>query len=54
MIMVDSPQEMENALGPRTAMIYMMSDREGSTRPLNLQTVARIAEPKNIPIGVCT
>ena len=49
MIMVDSPQEMENALGPRTAMIYMMSDREGSTRPLNLQTVARIAEPKNIP-----
>ena len=52
MIMVDSPQEMENALGPRTAMIYMMSDREGSTRPLNLEIVARIAEPKNIPILV--
>jgi seryl-tRNA(Sec) selenium transferase len=52
MVMVDSPQEMENALGPRTAMIYMMADREGSPRPLNLETVARIAKPKNVPILV--
>ena len=52
MIMVDSPDEMANALGPRTAMIYLMSDRPGSPRPLNLETVARIAKPKNIPILV--
>lgn len=52
LVMVDSPQEMENAIGPRTAMIYMMADREGSPRPLNLETAARIAKPKNIPILV--
>ena len=52
LIMVDSPQEMENALGPRTAMTYLMSDRPGSPRPLNLETVARIAKPKDIPILV--
>lgn len=52
MVMVDSPQEMENAIGPRTAMIYMMADREGSNRPINLETAARIAKPKNIPVLV--
>jgi selenocysteine lyase/cysteine desulfurase len=50
--MVDSPQEMESAIGPRTAMIYMMSDRPESTDPLSLEAVAKIAAAKNIPILV--
>ena len=52
MIMVDTPEEMANALSSRTAMIYMMADREGSTNPLNLEAVAKIAAPRKIPILV--
>jgi seryl-tRNA(Sec) selenium transferase len=52
LVMVDSPQEMESAIGPRTAMIYMMSDRPDSTNPLNLEAVAKIAAAKNIPVLV--
>lgn len=52
MIMVDSPEEMANALSSRTAMIYLMADEPGSTRPLSLETIARIAKPRNLPILV--
>lgn len=50
-IMVDTPEELENAINPRTAMIYTQSDgpRPG---PLSLEVVARIAQPKQIPILV--
>ncbi|MBI1352883.1 MAG: aminotransferase class V-fold PLP-dependent enzyme [Acidobacteria bacterium] len=52
MINVDTPEEMANAIGPRTAMIYLMADREGPSRPLDLENVAKIAKPRNIPILV--
>src|SRR4029453_1432555 len=50
MIPVDTPEELENALGPRTAMIYLTSGGPASSGPLSLENVARIAKPKNIPI----
>src|SRR5881628_3804883 len=50
MITVDTPEELENALGPRTAMIYLTSGGPASSGPLSLENVARIAKPKNIPI----
>lgn len=50
MITVDTPEELEQALGPRTAMIYLTSGEQASSGPLSLENVARIARPKNIPV----
>lgn len=52
-ITVDSMGELENALNPRTAMIYLMTGSE--TLPgqkFALETIAGIAAPKEIPILV--
>ncbi|MCK0136103.1 aminotransferase class V-fold PLP-dependent enzyme [Arenibacter sp. S6351L] len=50
-IMVDSPEELEQAINPRTAMIYIMTGRDNETgKPLSLENISKIAEPKNIPI----
>ena len=50
-ITVESPEELENAINPRTAMIYMLSDNP-QPGPLALAVVAGIAKPKQIPILV--
>jgi D-glucosaminate-6-phosphate ammonia-lyase len=50
MITVDTAEELEHALGPRTAMIYLASGDGASSGPLSLENVARMAKPKNIPI----
>src|SRR6266496_17008 len=50
MITVDTAEELEHALGPRTAMIYLTSGDGASSGRLSLENVARIAKPKNIPI----
>ncbi len=50
MITVDTPEEFERALGPRTAMIYLNAGDATSSGPLSLENVARMARPKNIPI----
>jgi len=50
MITVDTPEEFERALGPRTAMIYLNAGDASSSGPLSLENVARMARPKNIPI----
>ncbi|MCC6857669.1 MAG: aminotransferase class V-fold PLP-dependent enzyme [Bryobacterales bacterium] len=50
-IMVDSLEELDRAICPRTAMIYMMAGgRPGSS--LSLENVARAAKPKGIPVLV--
>lgn len=50
MITVDTPEELERALGPRTAMIYLLAGAESMSGPLSLENIARMARPKNIPI----
>jgi D-glucosaminate-6-phosphate ammonia-lyase len=50
MITVETPEELEQALSARTAMIYLTSGGGASDGPLSLENVARIAKPKNIPI----
>ncbi len=52
MITVDTPEDLEQALGPRTAMIYLTSGGGASSGPLSLENVAKIAKPKNIPVLV--
>lgn len=50
MITVDTVEELEQALGPRTAMIYLTAGDAATSGPLSLENIARIARPKNIPI----
>src|SRR5690349_15167650 len=49
-IMVETPEELANALNPRTAMIYLSAGGPTVSGPLSLENVARIARPHNIPI----
>ncbi len=52
MITVDTLEELERALNPRTAMIYLTSGGESTNGPMSLEAVAKVAAPKNIPILV--
>lgn len=52
-ITVNTQEELETALNPRTAMIYLMADDPSSAgKPLSLEAIAKVATPKNIPILV--
>jgi seryl-tRNA(Sec) selenium transferase len=52
-IEVNDPQELENALSSRTAMIYIMAYEDSQPgKPLSLETIARIAKPHKIPVLV--
>jgi len=48
-IMVDTQEELANAINSRTAMIYVLA---GNRSPLSVEDIAKIAKPKNIPILV--
>ena len=52
MVTVETIEELENALNPRTAMIYLMADNGPSSGPMALEAIAQIAKPRNIPILV--
>ncbi|GAB3257482.1 hypothetical protein GCM10027347_20000 [Larkinella harenae] len=47
-ITVNTLEELEKAITPRTAMIYMMPGRE----PWTVANVAKVAKPQNVPILV--
>jgi seryl-tRNA(Sec) selenium transferase len=51
-VMVDSAEELENALNPKTAMIYLTAGGPSTSGPLSLEAIARIAKPRDIPILV--
>ncbi|HWB97406.1 MAG TPA: aminotransferase class V-fold PLP-dependent enzyme, partial [Bryobacteraceae bacterium] len=51
-VMVDTAEELENALNPRTAMIYLTAGGPSLSGPLALEAVVRMAKPKNIPVLV--
>ncbi|MEX2566204.1 MAG: aminotransferase class V-fold PLP-dependent enzyme [Cyclobacteriaceae bacterium] len=51
LIEVDSPEALEKAINPRTAMIYLISNRGSATgQPLSLEVIAEIAGKEDIPI----
>ncbi len=53
MIDVDSPEELKEAINPRTAMIYVNSDSNSATgQPLSLEVIAKIAKAENVPVLV--
>lgn len=51
-IVVDTAEELADALSPRTAMIYLTAGGPSVSGPLSLENVARLAKPRNIPILV--
>ncbi len=51
-VMIDTLEELEAALNPRTALIYIMAGGPSTAGPLSLEAIARVAKPKNIPILV--
>src|SRR5580704_48431 len=51
-VVVDTAQELENALNRHTAMIYLSAGGQTSSGPLSLEAVAKIVKPKSIPILV--
>src|SRR4029077_5085979 len=42
-IMIDSPEELANALSPRTAMIYLSAGGATASGPLSLENVVKMA-----------
>ena len=51
-IEVNSIDELEGALGPRTAMIYVLAGQSADQSALNLKVIAQVANPKGVPILV--
>jgi uncharacterized pyridoxal phosphate-dependent enzyme len=51
-ITVDTLEELENAINPKTAMIYLMAFDVASSDGISLEAVVKLANPKNIPILV--
>lgn len=51
LVMVDTAEEMERAVSPRTAMIYVVTGpATDAGQPLSLEVIAEIARPREIPI----
>lgn len=51
MVNVGSMEELENAINPKTAMIYVVNgDRSWTGAPMSLENIVAVAKPKNIPV----
>src|SRR5436309_5315083 len=51
-IEVATPAELEAALGPRTALVYILAGPEADESPLSLKAIAPAAQAKRVPILV--
>jgi D-glucosaminate-6-phosphate ammonia-lyase len=51
-VMVETAEELINAINPRTAMIYLSAGGATQQGPLALENVVKIAKPKGVPILV--
>ena len=51
-IEVQTPEDLEAAIGPRTAMIYILAGPNADESPLNTRVIAQIARSKGVPILV--
>jgi uncharacterized pyridoxal phosphate-dependent enzyme len=49
---VSSVAELDAALGPRTAMVYVLAGNGADQSVLNLKAIAQLANPKGVPILV--
>jgi L-seryl-tRNA(Ser) seleniumtransferase len=51
-IEVETPEELELAIGPRTAMIYIFAGPRNETGPMGTEAVSTIAKRHNVPVLV--
>lgn len=51
-IEVGTPQELENAIGPRTAMVYIFAGPRADSGPLPFETITKISKQHGIPVLV--
>jgi L-seryl-tRNA(Ser) seleniumtransferase len=51
-ITVETPADLEAAIGPRTAMIYVLAGPNMDKSQLTLPAIAAVAKPRNVPILV--
>jgi seryl-tRNA(Sec) selenium transferase len=51
-IVVDTAEELADALSPRTAMVYLTAGGPTVSGPLSLENVATLAKPRDIPVLV--
>lgn len=51
MVNVSTLEELENAINPKTALIYMVNgDRSWTGAPMSLENISAIARAKNVPV----
>ena len=51
-IEVDTPEELRLAIGPRTAMIYVVSNSRNESGTMSVEAIAQMARPHDIPLLV--
>src|SRR5688572_5591924 len=51
-IEVDTPEALELAVGPRTAMIYIFAGPRNESGPMSTEAICAIAKPHNVPVMV--
>ena len=51
-IEVDTPEALELAIGPRTAMIYIFAGPQNDSGPMSTEAICRIAKPHTVPVLV--
>jgi len=51
-IEVTTPAELDAALGPKTALVYILAGPEADESPLNTKVIASMARARNVPVLV--
>ena len=51
-IEVDTPEALQLAIGPKTAMIYIFAGPRNDTGPMSTEAICAIAKPHNVPVLV--
>src|SRR5439155_304318 len=51
-IEVSTPAELEAALGPKTALVYILAGPEADESPLDTKVIASMAQARNVPVLV--
>jgi uncharacterized pyridoxal phosphate-dependent enzyme len=49
---VETPEELQLAIGPKTAMIYIFAGSRNETGPMSTEAIAAIARPHRVPVLV--
>jgi uncharacterized pyridoxal phosphate-dependent enzyme len=49
---VETPEQLQKAMGPQTAMIYILSSPAAASGPLSISNICTAAKAKNIPVFV--